>query len=52
MADVMLTERAEQKIQMQLRTTNKAADIRNNYHLTVASVAAGLVWGVNLHEFS
>jgi hypothetical protein len=37
---------------MQLRTTNKDADIRNNYHLTVSSLAAGLVLGVNLEEFS
>jgi hypothetical protein len=37
---------------MQLGTKNKDADIRNNYHFTVFSLAAGLVWGVNSNQFS
>jgi hypothetical protein len=37
---------------MKLRTKNKDADIRNNYHFTVYSLAADLVWGVNRNEFS
>jgi hypothetical protein len=48
MADVMSTKIAEQNIQMQLRTVNKGADIRNGFHLPVPSLEASLAWRENM----